>query len=332
MKLRKISILLVVAILLSLFAVSCKKAEVVEVATFNSFNSISKGSAFKSFEVETDQIDEDGNIIMELDFKYAKRLDIGAPLVCYDITDTGSDDTVYTKLKSVDGEDFDNLWFRERYIVPEGKKGVVVTDDALVYSKANDKSITKYTLSRMMFFVAYPEMEGDFFKIRGWDKIQNKRRIDVYVKSSDVSVKSADVDSAEFYHLALDTDEKLPKNRLFETALKNTSSVFYDEIQFEYDKLNSVEDDDDMDDEGDMGEPAEYEFEGTINDDNVNVRAEANVDSSVVGSLDTGDTVYVIEDSGISFTNNEGTDSETTANWMKINNPSGYVYGIFIDP
>lgn len=223
----------------------------------------------------------------------------------------------YIKVKSPSGTEG---WVRSPYALSRVSLAVVKGDSSIVYSQPRDVSITSKTVSKMTIVAVFQDgSTPQFAKVNCYDVAQNiwyTEADNVFVPREDLSFADTDLSAVIMYDTALATKNKAIRTNLFKVIEKKYSnSVFFAEIQAALSPETAAK----------PTNPATGFY--VVNDNNVNVRNSPDeVNGSVVGSLNKGAEVEVVEVTGQSYTI-----GSLTGPWYHVKSPEGWVFGAFLD-
>ncbi|MDR1147216.1 MAG: SH3 domain-containing protein [Spirochaetaceae bacterium] len=193
---------------------------------------------------------------------------------------------------------------------------VVIDEKANLYRSPVNIDVSDYILSRKTVLGVLPETEkDDFIRIEAYDPEQRAYRKNLYVRTSAISYRDADLKSSILLQSAEALDPQKEKNRydaLIDAALHDyPDSVFADEIR----ALSEAD-----------STPPVTAIDGSLRviDDNVNVREKPNASSKVITQLAKNTEVKVVEVTVDTFT----TIDNKTSEWFHITQPvDGWVFG-----
>jgi SH3-like domain-containing protein len=221
----------------------------------------------------------------------------------------------YLKVRSPSGTEG---WVRIQYAIPKSRLAVVKADKATVYTEARDVKMTTKTVSQMTIVASL--IDGStpaFAKAVCYDAIQDKYYTDpIFINKDDLSYADADVNALILYMTAMAVKDKGLRAKFFSNIEKNYSStIFFDKIKAAL-VPGAVK----------ASSPLSAFF--TVNDDNVNVRAQPDeVGGQVVAQLNKGSKVEVVE-----ATTQTYTVGGQSAAWYRIKDPAGWIFGSFLTP
>ncbi len=305
---------------------SGENAEVKEISSFNAIHGLQHFTMEKETAV-------DGTETFKPVRNRSFSLTIAEPLTSDGTIVTASDNKEYILIKNSEGEE---TYIRSIYFLPDGILAVISSNDAILYSKPNNLNPTKNNLGIMMIVIASAKEEDGFYEILADDnRIKDKEivRTGVYVKTEDISIKEADVQSALLFYVAGINNDRNVKKELLNTAVNDySSSIFYQEICDTLDALDPPE----VTEPADGFEPPEDQVEdysnmnlfGEIIDKNVNVREFPGLSSAILPvTLNQGSRVKIDLVTKAKY-KIEGYEDN---NWFKIEEPAGWVFGEFIE-
>lgn len=216
-----------------------------------------------------------------------------------------------------------------RYLVPNATLGVVVDDQAVIYSRPNLVSPTDDLLPRVsMVAIHDEENESEFLTITAYDHEAGTPYFDVYLKAEDVSPEAVDVQAGLLLFVARRTDAAVAKVELLENAEGLGESAFVDDVRRELAIARGEDPEDAMPADLVDLEIEEFSFAGVINENGTVVyRYPQQRPEYAETTLDEGAIVDVEERTVGAFTVDGGTSS-----WFRIANPPGWVFGAYIDP
>jgi hypothetical protein len=221
----------------------------------------------------------------------------------------------YIKVKAPSGTEG---WARIQYVVPKCQLAVVRADKATVYSEARDVKMTPKTVSQMTIVASL--LDGStpaFAKVLCYDANQDKYYTDpIFINKDDLTYADADISALILYMTALSSKDKDMRAKFFGNIEKNYSStIFFDKI-----KAGLVA--------GAAKPTTPMAGLFTVNDDNVNVRAQPDeVGGQVVAQMNKGSKVEVLE-----ATTQTYTVGGQSAAWYRIKDPAGWIFGSFLAP
>lgn len=236
---------------------------------------------------------------------------------------TGEYSMRFQKIKDKDGKE---LWVNQRYLIPSGKTGVIIQDNVLLYSEAALTKNMSSLLSKGQLIGVYPETEGPFSKITGWNE-QLYGFAQLYVKSEAVSTNENDVTALILIERAKKEKNAIIKAQVLESAADLNSQVFNDDIYALLDELAVQEAQAAAAIDLPERNTEPLSASATIISDNVRVRDypyEEN--TNVLATLSTGTAISITEKTVSTYT--IGSD---TAVWYKISEPEGWVFGAFVE-
>ncbi|MDR1230530.1 MAG: SH3 domain-containing protein [Spirochaetaceae bacterium] len=195
----------------------------------------------------------------------------------------------------------------------------VVTDEkANLYRSPVNIDVSDYILPRKTVFGALPETEKDgFIRIEAYDSERGTYRRNLYIRTSAISYRDADVKSSILLQSAEALNPEREANRyeaLLNAAFQDyPDSVFADEIL----AMSS----------GDSSVPASaIDAMFRVTDDNVNVREKPDASSRVVTQLANNTEVKAIE-ATVDTYNVNGQISQ----WFHISQPvDGWIFGAWL--
>jgi uncharacterized protein YgiM (DUF1202 family) len=201
---------------------------------------------------------------------------------------------------------------------------VVIDEKANLYRSPKNIDVSDYILPRKILFGAFPETENSgFVRIEAYDPVNQTYRRNLYIKTSAVSYRDEDVQSAILLQTAeaLDPDKEANRREaLLDSALYDfPGSAFALEIQALTASAEPSEE---------MPELALVEIEGLfrVTSDNVNVRESPSASSRTVAQLANDAEVTVIESTADEFAI-----SGQSARWFHITQPvEGWVFGAWL--
>lgn len=226
----------------------------------------------------------------------------------------------YAKIKSPSGQEG---WARVPYLVNKSALAVVKADEAIVYSEPRDVKITNKTISNMTIVAVLQEgSTSGFSKIVCVDTAKNAYYTDpIFVSRDDLAFADSDVNATILYITATGSKNASIKANLYKVIEKRYSnSLFFEKIKAVLSPSPAVE----------AVDKPTVKTSGSflINDNNVNVRAKPDeVNGEVLTQLNNGDKVEVIE-----VTAQKYTIGDQTSVWYRIEQPAGWVFGIFMNP
>lgn len=217
----------------------------------------------------------------------------------------------------------------DRYFVPDATLGVVVDDQAVIYSRPNLVSPTDDLLPRVsMVAIHDEENESEFLTVTAYDHEAGTPYFDVYLKAEDVSTEAVDVQAGLLLFVARRTDAPVAKVELLENAEGLGESAFVDDVRRELAIARGEDPEDAMPADLVDLEIEEFSFAGVINENGTVVyRYPEQRPEYGETTLDEGAIVDVEERTVGAFT----VDGETSS-WFRIANPPGWVFGAYIDP
>jgi hypothetical protein len=217
-------------------------------------------------------------------------------------------------------------WVRAPYALSKVSLAVVKADPATVYSQPRDVSVTAKSVSNMTIVAVLKDgSSAQWSKINCFDAVQNvyyTEADNIYVPKEELTFSEVDINAAIIYMTATAAKSKEVKANLFKVIEKKYSaSVFFEKIQAALSPSASAQAA-----ASKPSAPASGIY--LVNDDDVNVRsAPDEVNGSVVGKLAKGAQVEVVEATTKSYTI-----GSWTAQWYRIKDPAGWVFGYFIGP
>lgn len=232
----------------------------------------------------------------------------------------------YTKVKSPSGNEG---YVRSQYIVPKAQLAVVHADKATIYSEPRDVKVTdKYISGMTIVAVLQDGSSASFAKVLGYDKSQDLYITDpVYIQVEDLTYADADVNASILFTAAMASKSKDIKDSLFKVIQKRYSStIFFAKIQAAIGGGSAS-----PSSGAAAVPPAERQTQSadgsfTVNDNDVNVRSQPDENSQSVAHLSKGAQVDVVAKTVDTYTVGDSTDY-----WYKISEPSGWVFGGFLD-
>jgi uncharacterized protein YgiM (DUF1202 family) len=251
--------------------------------------------------------------------KWAESLAIGDKVVLLNRTSkfkVEGKEREYTKVRSPSAKEG---WVLTPYIAAKSALGVVKADSAIVYSEPRDVKITSKHISHLTIVAVMQEGgSAGFVKVACYDIPQNAYFTDpVFISSDDLTMADIDVNAAILYTVAMASkDQGVKKNLLTVASNKYGTSLFIGKIQEAM---------------GSGGAPratAAASGRYAVNSDKVNVRSAPDEKTSqVVGQLDDGDEVTVVE-----MTSQAYTVDGQNARWFRVEDPAGWIFGYFLTP
>ena len=292
-----------------------EEQEAVEVSSYNPVDGLI--TYVKASETEGEASFEQGST----------RLNIGEQIVFLDQTLKGKAGKRDVELSLIRTSEDREVWIPSEFFIPDGKLGVVTSGKAVVYAKPDKLNPTSDILSRMTIVTASPQQESGFYQLTTWDEVNDKKYAGVYVKSDALSLRDADVQSAVLYFVAMKNTNPVVKEELLNSAADFTVSVFMPQIRAELDALTEGTSDEVSGTRTVMTcEP--FSFEGIVNSDNVNVRNfPGTAGTRIIAQLQPETEVRIVE-----RTVDPDMVGGQSANWFKLDDPQGWVFGVYIDP
>jgi uncharacterized protein YgiM (DUF1202 family) len=196
---------------------------------------------------------------------------------------------------------------------------VVADEKANLYRSAKNVDASDYILPRGTVTGVFPETEKDgFIQIEAYDPVNQAYRRNLFIKTSAISYRDQDVQSSILLQTAQALDPEKEKNRrtaLLDSALNDyPDSIFADDIRA-------------LAGGGSAVPVRDIDAWRIVIDDNVNVRQEPNVSSTVITQLFYDTEVYAVEE-----TVDEVTIDGQTARWYHIVQPvEGWVFGAWLE-
>jgi uncharacterized protein YgiM (DUF1202 family) len=195
---------------------------------------------------------------------------------------------------------------------------VVIDEKANLYRSPVNIDVSDYILSRKTVLGVLPETEKDgFIRIEAYDPEQKVYRRNLYIRTSAISYRDADVKSSILLQSAEALDPVKEANRY--EALLNAAvhdypdSVFADEIR----ALSTT---------GSTPPVSAIDVSLRVTDNDVNVREKPNASSKVITQLANNTEVKAVEATVDSFSIND-----QTAQWFHITQPvDGWVFGAWL--
>ncbi|MDR1300859.1 MAG: SH3 domain-containing protein [Treponema sp.] len=201
-----------------------------------------------------------------------------------------------------------------------GALAVVTGEKANLYRSPVNIDVSDYILSRKTVFGVLPETEKDgFIRIEAYDPERKAYRRNLYIRTSAISYRDADVKSSILLQSAQALDPQKETNRY--EALLNAAfhdypdSIFADEI-----RVLSVTD-------SEIPVIA-IDVSFRVTDDDVNVREKPNASSQAITQLANNTEVKAVEVTVDSFSINN-----QTSQWFHITQPvDGWIFGAWLAP
>lgn len=258
------------------------------------------------------------------------RLSLGEPISYMGETEEVSSDKINKILSHIKNKKGEDVWIDDIFLVPDGRLGVII-GEPFVYSEPDILQPTDDILPKGTIVTIYPDEENGFKKITTWDEVNDKRQPNVFVKKATVSSKEADVQTGLILFAVGKSKNDAVKMELLRSALDYSSKVFANEIDNEIMKINGSANTEPESESAPVTQvevPIEdFYFSGIINDNDVNVRNIPSTNgSSVVSQLNNGESVMILAQTVEDFT--IGAD---TSKWYKLEDPEGWIFGIFVD-
>lgn len=223
----------------------------------------------------------------------------------------------------------DEAFALDSYIVPGATLGVVIDEQAVLYTRPNLVSPTDDIIPRGSMVAIHPNSDGgDFINVTTYDHDAGAPYFDRYLKVEDVSTVDTDIQAGLLIFVAGQTEAEVSRRELLENAESLGQSVFADDARRELALLRGEEPEAAL--PQDLLDLAfeEFAFEGVINTDGTTVyRYPQRRSEYVAVTLDSGALVSVEERTVEAFE----VDGETS-NWFRISQPAGWVFGAYIDP
>jgi hypothetical protein len=255
------------------------------------------------------------------------RLNIGEQIVFLGQTLKGKAGKRDVELSLIRTSDDKEVWIPSEFFIPDGKLGVVTSGKAVVYAKPDLLNPTSDILPRMTIVTASPQQENGFYQLTTWDEVNDKKYAGVHVKSNDLSLRDADVQSALLYFVAMKNTNPVVREELLNSAAEFLVSVFMPQIRAELEALAEGSSDEVSGTRTIMASE-QFSFEGVVNSDNVNVRDfPGTAGTRIIAQLQPETEVRIVE-----RTVEPDTVGGQSANWFKLDDPQGWVFGVFIDP
>jgi hypothetical protein len=235
-------------------------------------------------------------------------------------------DRTLVKIRNSVGEE---AYALDRYIVPGASLGVVVDDQAVLYTRPNLVSPTDDIIPRgEMVAIHDDSTEGDFVHITTYDHALGVPYFGLYVKREDISSDDVDVQAGLLLFVAQRTGAEVAKRELLENAESLGNSAFVDDVRRELAVLRGEDPEDAMPAELTNLAIEKFGFDGVINTDGTTVYRYPDKRSEFVETtLSEGALVRVEERTVEAFE----VDGETSS-WFRITSPAGWVFGAYIDP
>jgi hypothetical protein len=287
-----------------------------EVKTSQSFNSVYN---LRTYALEEG---EEGQARLE---QTTIQLDLGEPITVYDET-REQDETTFRKIEDEEGE---LLWANDRYIVPEAQLGVVVAEEAFLYSEPKLDALTERIVAPTTIVAIHEgESENGFFKVTGWDEVNGFPFSGMYMEKAVISDTEADYRSAIFLFKASKMSNPKVKQKLLENALTFDSQVFEERIREALEAAATPGEDPAAEQNtGSRRQTEAFSAEAVTNDENINVREFPNEQyDNIVGQIGRGEALTITR-----RTAEEYTIGGNTARWYKISDPEGWIFGQFVD-
>lgn len=267
----------------------------------------------------------------------AGRIDVGTEMIDLD-NEVDIEDVAYKEIRT---EEFGDVYTYAAYVMPNGVMGVVIKDDAVLYSEPKIDKPTSYIVPRQTILVVSPQADNGFYEVVGWDfTVSGGKRVGPgYLETKNVSTKEADWFTAVLLYKASINENSVTKSALLRSAKDNYPvSVFKDEV------LNALKDLEepvisatDSEVVSDAKGAGEVDMEmvsvsptpAKVNDSSeksLNVRSLPSTSGSVVGSLEPGDDITINGQSP-----GQDTIGGNTDYWYHISAPmEGWVFGSFL--
>jgi uncharacterized protein YgiM (DUF1202 family) len=211
-------------------------------------------------------------------------------------------------------------------VAPAGQLAVVTDEKATLFRSPKAVDVSNVIVARKTVVVYYPESEnGGFLQVRAYDPVKEfyVQPDNNYLRRTALSMKSDDVESVILLQTALlltSDSQKVRREALLESAFFGyPGSVFYDEIHA---LVNPGAAAPAVSIKTEKVSPA---YLLLVNDDNVNVRDMPSLIGKVVGTVSTGDSVTVTEQTTETYDIAGDKDR-----WYKITSPEGWVFGAFL--
>ncbi|MBN1646645.1 MAG: SH3 domain-containing protein [Spirochaetales bacterium] len=267
---------------------------------------------------KTETAKDDGTKAASLERDRSVYLTVGEA-----ITATGEkvvfEDKDYVGIKTEAGKEF---FIRDIYFNPNGKLGVITSEDAVIYSKPNNLNPTAEKLPRMGIVVFSSDEDENFYRITALNS-EERLKWNVYLKKEVLSPREADVQSALLYYVAGLRKTNVEKEELLKTAINEYgTSVFIQDIRNAYDALSGEGDAETSDIASEK-----ISFTAVVNDNNVSVRGFPDTEAAKVVSLTMGTEVEVV-----AKTVDRDTIDGVSDVWYKISEPDGWIFGTYLDP
>jgi hypothetical protein len=218
---------------------------------------------------------------------------------------------------------------RAPYLVQKATLAVVRADKAVVYTEPRDVKITSKSISQQTIVAALTEgSSSSFAKVLCYDAAQDAYFTDpVFVAAEDLTYAEADVNATILFATASATKNKDIRANLLKVIEKRySSSIFFDRIRAALEPSAASQA------PAASAAPSKpvvaKQGKFIVNDDKVNVRAQPDeVNGEVVAQLDKDAVVETVEATARAYTV-----AGQTGLWYRIVEPSGWVFGVFLDP
>jgi hypothetical protein len=230
----------------------------------------------------------------------------------------GGQERDYVEVKRESGA---SGWARQDYVISKCALCVVSGDDAIVYSEPKNTAATAVNVPKLTIVAVHADGGvSPYVRITWFDPASLVLSRSVYVREDALSRKPDDVQSIILLQIAQASKNPKQQQALLESARKDyPGSVFITQIE---DALAAVS-------VPEAAKATEKFFATLVSvDDKVNVRsAPDETGGSVVTQLAKGQKVEVEEQTKESFT----IDGQT-AQWYRIKDPAGWVFGAWLAP
>lgn len=221
----------------------------------------------------------------------------------------------YVKIRSLSGKEG---WARSSYVASNATLAVVKVPKTLIYSEPRDVKVTSRTLGYMVLVAVFRDGGADgFVKIGGYDPGSDTLIDGVYVSRDDLTFDDFDINALVLYRVAMGMkNAELRRNLLTVAQTKYGKTIFMDKIQAALNPESQAK--------ALVAAGGKY----IVNDNNVNLRsAPDEKGGSVLKTLAKDTVVEVVQASAAAYTV-----GGATAQWFKLKDPEGWVFGAFLSP
>jgi hypothetical protein len=228
-------------------------------------------------------------------------------------------DFIPVRAESGDSKNPREGWARSDYVVPNSVLGVIVAEEALIYSQPKNESATTETLPILTILAVSADFDSqNFVKVTAVNPANSYLKKDIYLRKEAISTSAADPACAILLILAQKSTVAKQRDEMLNNAKTDYPGSVFAPLVTQY--LNATT----LPDAGKATEAYDAVF--IVNDNDVNVRSLPDETfGAIVTTLKKEQTVQSEKRTTETYTIGDATER-----WYKIKTPAGWVYGKFL--